>query len=363
MRIAILGAGAIAYGAAAYLIKRGHEPILWSPSGERTRELAGGEPLVATGALEGEFRPRVASSCADAVSGADAIFVALPANGHRVVFDAAAPHIKPGQVVVISGHLSFGALYLARKLADRGLQIPIIAWGTTVTTGRQLGPTQVRIANIRKRVDVATLPTEASKHGLAVCQELFGDRFVPRSDILAIAISNLNPQNHMGIAILNLTRMERGEAWGQSENLTDAVGRLLEALDAERLAIADAIGAEVRTIREHYHLSFDVPMGSVGEMSRAMHRRGDRTLGPTDLNTRYILEDVPFGLVPTERLGRLVGSPAVLHESGINLLSAIYGRDFRAENDLLPPLGLDGLSLTALRTLCRQGWQRSAMVA
>ena len=54
MRIAILGAGAIAYGAAAYLIKRGHEPILWSPSGERTRELAGGEPLVATGALEGE---------------------------------------------------------------------------------------------------------------------------------------------------------------------------------------------------------------------------------------------------------------------------------------------------------------------
>ena len=57
--------------------------------------------------------------------------------------------------------------------------------------------------------------------------------------------------------------------------------------------------------------------------------RGDGTLGPTDLDTRYVLEDVPFGLVPTERLGRLVGAPAVLHESGINLLSAIYGRDFR----------------------------------
>ncbi len=362
MRIAILGAGAIAYGAAAYLIQRGHDPIVWSPSGERTRELAAGEPLVATGALEGEFRPRVASSCADAVSGGDAIFVALPANGHRVVFDAAAPQIKPEQVVVISGHLSFGALYLARKLADRGLQIPIIAWGTTVTTGRQLSPTQVRIANIRKRVDVATIPTEASEHGLAVCQELFGDRFVLRSDILAIAVSNLNPQNHMGIVILNLTRMERGEAWGQNENLTDAVGRLLEALDAERLAIADAIGAEVRTIHEHYHLSFNVPIGSVGEMSRAMHERGDGTLGPTDLDTRYVLEDVPFGLVPTERLGRLVGAPAILHESGINLLSATYGRDFRAENDLLPPLGLDGLSLAALRRLCREGWRRDAIL-
>ena len=161
-------------------------------------------------------------------------------------------------------------------------EIPIIALGTTVTTGRQLGPTQVRIANIRKRVDVATLPTEASKHGLAVCQELFGDRSAPRSDILAIATRTLTAEPH-GIAILNLTRMERGKSLGPEREIpTDAVGRLLEALDAERLAIADAIGAEVRTIREHYHLSFDVPVGSVGEMSRAMHRRGDRTLGPTD---------------------------------------------------------------------------------
>ena len=259
MRVAILGAGAIAFGGAAYLTDRGHDPILWSPSGRRTRDLAAGTPLVATGALEGEFRPRIASSCGEAIDGADAIFVALPANGHRAVFDAAAPHIGPGQVVVISGHLSFGALYLAKKLAERELQVPITAWGTTVTTGRQPGPTQVKIANIRKKVDAATVPTRASDHGLAVCRELFGDRFVPRADLLAISLSNLNPQNHMGIALLNLTRMERGEAWGQSQNLTEAVGRLLEALDAERLAIARAIGAEVRTIREHYHLSFDVP--------------------------------------------------------------------------------------------------------
>src|SRR5215216_6326407 len=118
MRVAVLGAGAIAYGGAAYLIERGHDPILWSPSGRRTRELAAGKPLVATGALEGEFQPRVASSCADAVNGAEVILIALPANGHRAVFDAAAPHIRPGQMVAISGHLSFGALYLARKLAD-----------------------------------------------------------------------------------------------------------------------------------------------------------------------------------------------------------------------------------------------------
>jgi opine dehydrogenase len=69
-----------------------------------------------------------------------------------------------------------------------------------------------------------------------------------------------------------------------------------------------------------------------------------------------VTEDVPFGLVPTARLGRLVGQPAPLHEAGIALLSALYGRDLATENDLLPGIGFDGLSLDRLRVLCRDGW-------
>ena len=52
-----------------------------------------------------------------------------------------------------------------------------------------------------------------------------------RDGLLAIALSNLNPQNHMGIALGNMTRMERGEVWSQGQNVTPKVGRLLEALD------------------------------------------------------------------------------------------------------------------------------------
>ena len=57
-------------------------------------------------------------------------------------------------------------------------------------------------------------------------------------------------------------------------------------------------------------------------------------------NTRYVIEDVPYGLVTTVLLGRLVGKIALLHESGIHILSAMYGRDFMIENDLLFGLGL-----------------------
>ncbi|MFX6040405.1 hypothetical protein ABTE96_20775, partial [Acinetobacter baumannii] len=88
----------------------------------------------------------------------------------------------------------FGALYLSKLLAARGVSVPIVVWGTTVTTGRLRSPTEVAVATVRQKVDVATLPETAIDAGHALCTTLFGDRFVKRDGLLAIALSNLNPQ-------------------------------------------------------------------------------------------------------------------------------------------------------------------------
>ena len=356
MRVSILGAGAVAYGAAAYLARAGHDPLLWSPSGTRTAALAAGRPLVAKNAIEGTFPVRVAASCADAVVEADVVVLAMPANGHRLAFEAAAPHLRDGQPFIISSHASFGALYLSKLLAARKVRAPIVAWGTTLTTGRQESPTEVNVATVRQRVDMATLPEIAIDAGHALCNELFGDHFVTRDGLLAIALSNLNPQNHLAIALLNLTRMERAETWGQGENVTPAVGRLIEALDRERLAIAEAFGLAVKTVFEHFSLSFHVPLASVSEMNQEMHRQGRGGFGPKTAESRYILEDVPFGLLPTVVLGRRVERPAVLHEAGLALFSAACGRDLAQDNDLLPALDLERLSAAGLQRLARAGY-------
>lgn len=355
MRVSILGAGAIAYGVAAYLAKAGHDPMLWSPSGERTKALAAGEPLTATGAIEATSPVRVAVDCREAIEAADVVMIALPANGHKMVMDAAAPHLREGQPVIISSHTSFGALYLSGLLARRAVRLPIIVWGTTLVTGRQRGPSEVNVATVRQKLDVATLPHSAQDQGHALCTELFGDRFVKRDGMLAIALSNLNPQNHLGIALLNLTRMEKAEEWSQAGNVTPTVGRLIEALDAERLAIAAHFGISVRTVKEHFSLSFHVPMGTVSEMNLEMDRQGRGGFGPTTIESRYVLEDVPFGLWPTVVVGRLIGRPAILHESGISILSAAYGRNLTADNDILPALGIADMSAEQVQALCRDG--------
>ena len=173
---------------------------------------------------------------------------------------------------------------------------------------------------------------------------------------MAIALSNLNPQNHMGIALGNMTRMERGETWSQGQNVTPKVGRLLEELDQERIAIATKLGLEVRNIFQHFHLSFHVPISSISQMNQEMHEAGNGGTGPATADSRYVTEDVPFGLVMTAKLGRLAGEPAELHEAGVKIFSAMYGRDFAAENDLLSALDLDAMSLSELNALCRDGY-------
>ena len=338
-RVAILGAGGIAFGYAAFLRQQGHEVTLWSPSGHGTAALANGADLRASGAVVGGWKVRVASTCAEALSSAQLVIVALPAYGHRTVIDAMAPHVENGQVVVFSAHLSLAAQVLRRALSARGVAAPVAALGTTVLTARKSEPDAVRIGTVRQKVDIAVLPVEATGDVVAQCCDLFGDRFEATPDLLSVALANLNPQNHLAIALCNLTRMELGETWRQASHITPAVCRLIEALDAERLALAAAFGIQVRTVHQHIHLSYGVSIGSLAEMEHELAQRPGGVNGPATLDTRYVTEDVPFGLVPTLELAALMGVPMPLHEAGVRTMSALYGRNFAGENDLLPALG------------------------
>jgi opine dehydrogenase len=318
-------------------------------------ELAAGKVLVASNAVVGEFHPGVASSAEQLAADNGILMLVLPGYGHKVVIDALVPHIKAHHTIIISSHTSLGALYFARELGKRDSSVPIIAWGTTIATGRQQSLCSVLVNTVRAQVDICTLPASENVSSLRLCQALFGDRFVPRDGLLAITLSNLNPQNHMGIALGNISRMERGEQWSQGQNVTPKIGALLEALDDERLAIAEALGLSVRTIFEHFHLSFHVPLASISEMNQLMHEQGNGGAGPTTANSRYVTEDVPYGLVVTAALGKLVAKPAHLHESGISLFSAMYKRDFAAENNLLAALQLQNIALDELQKAAFSG--------
>ena len=343
MRVAVIGGGAVGLGSAALLGRGGHAPVLWSPT---LATAPGPTMLQSTGAITGEFEVEAAPSLEAAAEGAGAVLVCLPGWAHKAAFDALAPVLAPGQTVIVSSHASLGGLYLRRLLAGR--DVPVVAWGTTVVTGRRTGALASTLSNVRSKVDVATVPGAAAWPALALCQALFGERFVPRDGLLAIQLSNVNPQNHLAMLLCNLTRAERGETWGNYWGITPAVARLMEALDRERLALAVAFGVEVRTLHEHFHWSFDVPLGSMAEMAAAVDARGPAVHGPASLDTRYITEDLPYGIAVTEALAAIAGVPVPLHTAGVEMFNALCSEDFRARNTLLPALGLAGMDRAGL---------------
>lgn len=360
MNVGIAGAGAIGMGYAALLLQNGHSVCVWSPSGNRTVLLRKGQPIKVTGAIEGEFRPGYCES-AQALADCDVLVLALPANGHKFVIDRLLPHLQARHTIIISGHLSFGALYASKLLAGKGLQIPLAAWNTTALTCKMQGPNTFRVGVLRSKIDIASIPKSLFDQSYQTCVELFGERFERKGDLLTIALSNLNPQNHLGMALCNLTRIELAEPWGQNSKLTASVGCFLEALDAERLSIARAFGKQVRTIFDHYRMSYGVTGDSVGSIAKLLLEKGNDPMGPSNLNTRYVTEDVPFGLVPTLFLAHLAGLETPLHESGLAIINACYRRDFKADNDLLPCLEITDPDV--LRVLTADGYSLARSVS
>ncbi|RUV28760.1 MULTISPECIES: NAD/NADP octopine/nopaline dehydrogenase family protein [unclassified Mesorhizobium] len=353
MQVGIVGAGNIGMGYAAFLLLNGHDASVWSPSGKRSEALRNGEAMIVTGAVEGSFSPRTCTS-AEELAKADVIVLALPAYGHRRVLDALIPFVEQRHTIIISGHLSFAALYLSKKLAERGVDIPIVAWSTTVLTGKPRGANHINVGALRSTVDMATLPARHAARALDICVGLFGDRFAPKDDILTIALSNINPQAHLAEALCNLTRIERNESWLQNTMVTSTVGKCIEALDKERLAVANALGKSVRTIFDHYRLSYGITGESVTEICAKQVGRGSDPVGPTGLDTRWITEDVPYGIVPTIYLAKLAGVAMPLHQSSLNIISACYGRDFAADNDLLTEI--NPLEVGSMTTLMANGY-------
>jgi len=360
--VAIVGAGAIGRAYAALLARDGHAVAMWSPTGAGTRSLlpatAATGPwsgtravtLVSTGALTAST---VAAVLADpqGITAADVVIVALPAPAYANILPVVARQVRTGQMLIVSGALSLAPLWLAELAASRGVRPVVAAFGTTVATARARDD-GIAIMTLRTRLGVAAVPASAGPAALAACRTLFGDRFDLVDSVLAVTLTNINPVAHAAMALANFTRIERGEAWPQYHYLTPAVARLVEALDAERRSVAAAFRENVTTIEAHFQRSFDVGEATLAEIAAELHRRRGGPPGPTSLDTRFVLEDVPYGLVFNAALARVAGMAVPVTESVVTLLSTLYARDFRAENPLIDALRLPRESPAGLRARC-----------
>ena len=347
MRLSVLGAGAIGPAAAALAASRGHEVSVWSPSGAGTAGM--GATLQAEGALQGAFPLRVAGSLEEALQGAEVALLAVPAYAFPALLPRIAAGAPAGLTLLIAPAASLAPLAFDALRAGLGSRAPVGGLATTPLTARRLAPDRVRIPALRAAVDVAAVPAAAAGEVAALATALFGHASPIAPDVLQPAMANANPIFHAALALVNASRIERAEVWPQYALMTEVTCRLFTALEAERDALAAAFGHALPSLAEALHRASGVPRGPLHEMGAAIETSGRSVNGPASLETRYVTEDVPYGLAFYLWLARGAGVAMPRTEATVTVLETLWARDLRAN-----PM-LDLLHATDLKRALREG--------
>jgi opine dehydrogenase len=184
---------------------------------------------------------------------------------------------------------------------------------------------------------------------------------VPASSVLETALSNMNAVFHPPGMLMNTGWIEStdGNFLFYNQGITEAVGRVVSAVDAERMAIARALGVPCRSfIQRFYEAGLTTKEAfESGSVARACREsEPNRTIkSPSSLDDRYIHEDVGFGLVPMTALARLAGIETPTIDALIHLVSKATGIRYDETGLTLKKMGLHGIALEDLFRFVQYG--------
>lgn len=352
--VAVLGAGAGGLSCAAELSLAGHQVRLWNRT---AASLPASGTISYTGVLgSGSVTAAaVSTDLADSVRGADAVVVCLPALGHGAVFEGLAALGAAVPVVLNPGHTG-GALHLRRVFGARGVPLPPVAELSTLTyVARRTDDGGVRITGRAAQVRCAALPGGAAAASSAA--SLFPGTLSAAPDVLATSLANVNLVLHPPGAILSAAWVEAtgGAFTFYVDAMTDGVGRVIDALDGERRAVAAAFGHELPPLAQEMALVGTVPLAlaASGDVAAAVRAgEANKTLcAPGSLRHRYYQEDFPYAVTPLLALAGVAGVAAPVASALLTVARAVTGG---LDGGLdAAGLGIDGLDVGALLGLVR----------
>ena len=351
MNIAVLGSGnggcAVAFDCAAH----GHQVSLFDfeqfPENIKAVQNKGG--IHGEGELEG-FQPvaYAGHEIEKALDGADIIYAVGPAYSTRPFAEACKPYLKQGQIVIVCPSSCGGAIEI-KNGAGLGLRdeaVLITETSTLPYAVRLLEPGKIRIFNkLKGGLFLAAIPAKNTNYVLEQVRDVYPAMSAAKN-ILQTSLQNGNPVIHPSVSLLNTALIERthGDFYFYEEGVTPAVGRLLRGIDEERIAIGRRLGLEILAEPEIGTLQ--------GYMREATYDRGyieapgfQGIKAPSQLDHRYIQEDVGYGLVIWHKLGEQIGVETPNITAVIRLATTVMDRDYLAEAPrTMESLGLSGLN-------------------
>ena len=358
MQITVLGAGAGGTAVAFDCASHGHEVRLFDfdqfPDNIATIAEQGG--ITAEGDISG-FGPiaYAGHDIDEALQGAELIYVVGPAFSTEPFGEAVAGKLSDGQTVIVSPSSCGGALAFKRAagLAPHDESIRVAETSTLHYAVRLTGPGRIRVfLKLKAGNLLAALPGKHTGDILGLIADVYPG-MEPAESVMQTSLQNANPIIHPAVTLSNAARIEMtgGDFLFYEEGVSDSVGRLIQALDKERIAIGNKLGISILPdpemgMRQGYMLEANYGNG---------YRKAPGFLGigaQPQLDHRYLNEDVGYGLVFMSKLGRQVGVATPGMDAVINVASIVMARDYRAEALRTPEsLGIADRSAEELATL------------
>jgi opine dehydrogenase len=358
MKISVLGSGNGGCAVAFDCAQHGHDVALWDfdQFDTQVRPIAEAGGIVADGELGG-FVPMAYSGhdLERALQGAELVYLVGPAYATENFANAVKPHLAAGQTYIVCPGSCGGGL-LFKKTLGLGIgdtSVTIAETSTLPYAVRIAGPGKVHInLKLKGGLYLATIPGRLVGDLLPRVQDVYPAMEAARNCMVTI-LQNGNPIIHPAVSLCNAARIDNtgGDFFFYEDGCSEHVGRLMEAVDDERLALAEALGVPVRR---------DPELGvEQGYQTIADYNQGYRTApgfkaikAQSSLDYRYFNEDVGYGLNFMADMGRKMGVPTPTIDAMITVISALMRKDYRRQNKrTLEDLGLADCSPELLKVL------------
>ena len=333
MNVTVIGAGNLGLAMAAHLGINGNRVTLWNRSRSTIEKLIDTRTIHCWGVLNGSVEiDLVTDDIERAVSNPDVIIVTTPANSHHWLADIIGRHLKKETLTVLNPGRTFGALeFQDIYYSYSGNYDQTIAeTQTTIHVCRKTDEDAVNLIALKQDVLISTF--EANKNQLIIDRmpKCLQQYLIPARSMIETSIGNVGMILHCAPLLLNT-------GWTENVNnaykyyydgITPSVGRLIEKIDEERVAVSRALGFQVESAIEWFRRTYEVEGDTLYQciQSNEAYRTID---APKSLNHRYIFEDIPHGLVPLEAVGKMLGVNMDNTSLIINLASSLMDVDLR----------------------------------
>lgn len=338
--------------------KGGIEVVACKDTGEEFQLSAGGKSGFT------KISGKITSDIKEAVEGTDLIMIVTPAFARDMFIEKLGSCVEEGQTIVIWPGYS-GALRCAKMLKDMGAykDLTICETESLIYATRRTSPSRVTVLGIKNRLACSVFPANRTNEVIKELQKVF-PAIVPTKNVLETTLANCNVVIHPQCLLLNLYRVERkfypycesiGGPFCSSYDVTPGMANVMEAVDKERQAIGDKFGLKLLSTQEKLKIFYGATGKNLYETLLNCYAY-QKQLAPTSLNHRYVIEDVPYGLVPSAYLGDQLHVSVPTIKGMIAIACAATGEDYWNKGLTMSDIGLANKSVEEIIAFIEKGF-------